>query len=78
MAILAAGDWGINIKNWIVQQGSAVAIAALVIVIIPMIAKKQWSNLMGTVVFGGIAIFVINSPDMLKDLGKIIYEIVFK
>lgn len=71
-------DWGINIKEWILRQASALAIAIIVIVLVPLIYKRQWSTLIGTIFASGIALYFVNNPETLKNIGKIIYGIVFK
>lgn len=69
-------NWGTNAKRWITEQASAVAIAAIVIILIPLIIKKQWSNLIGTLIVGAIAIYFVNSPETLQDIGKGIYGLI--
>jgi peptidoglycan/LPS O-acetylase OafA/YrhL len=80
MVVFAAGegDWGMNIRDWIVRQASALAIAAVVIVVVPLIYKKAWSALIGTIFASGIGLFVVNSPESLKKIGDILYGIIFK
>jgi len=73
-----AGDWGINIKDWILAQASAVALAAVVVIIIPLIIKKMWAGLIGTLFTSAIALFFINKPQTLQSIGTILYDIVFK
>jgi len=69
-------NWGDNAKKWITSQASALAIAAVVIILIPLILKKQWANLIGTIVVGAIAIYFVNNPDTLSTIGKGIYDII--
>ena len=71
-------DWGIKVTNWILRQASALSIAAIVIIIVPIIFKKQWSVLIGTIFAAGIALFVVNQPEKLKVIGEVIYNIVFE
>jgi uncharacterized membrane protein YgdD (TMEM256/DUF423 family) len=79
MFVFAAdGDWGLNIRDWIIRQASALAIAAIVIVVVPLIYKRQWSALIGTIFASGIALFVVNQPDELETIGKVLYDIIFK
>lgn len=72
------GDWGVNFKNWILKQASALAIAVIVIIIVPLIYKRDWSALIGTIFASGVALFFINQPETLKDIGRILYSIIFK
>jgi hypothetical protein len=78
IAYAADGDWGVNIKNWILRQASALAIAVIVIILVPLIYKRQWSTLIGTIFAAGIGLYFVNNPETLKDIGKILYTIVFK
>jgi len=71
-------DWGTNVKSWILSQASALAIAAVVIILIPLILKRQWSNLIGTLIVGAIAIYFVNNPDTLLDIGRGIYDLITK
>lgn len=72
------GDWGINIRDWILRQASALAIAAVVIVVVPLIYKRQWSALIGTIFASGIALFVVNQPDVLEKIGEVLYDVIFR
>jgi hypothetical protein len=74
----AEGDWGVNVRNWIVRQASALAIAAIVIVIVPLIYKKAWSALIGTIFASGIGLYVVYNPEKLKEIGDTIYAVIFK
>lgn len=74
--VIMKADWGINTKNWIVDQASALALAAIVIVIIPLILKKQWAGLLGTLTAGAVAIYFTTKPDTLVGIGQIIYGII--
>lgn len=71
------GDWGINLKDWILSQASALAIAVIVVIIIPLIYKREWSKLIGTIFASGIALFFINNPETLSTIGTTLYNIVF-
>lgn len=74
----AEGDWGLNIKDWILRQASALAIAAIVIVIVPLIYKKAWSALIGTIFASGVGLYFVNNPEAMKKIGDAIYGVVFK
>jgi len=76
--IIFSGEWGVNFKDWILQQASAVALAAVVVTIIPMIWKKMWAGLIGTLCAAAIGLFFVNKPETLKSIGEIFYQIVFK
>jgi hypothetical protein len=78
MIIFLASDWGVNIRDWILTQASAIALAAVAIIIIPLIIKKMWAGLIGTVFASAFALFFVNKPQTLESIGKIIYSIVFK
>ena len=68
-------NWGTNLKRWITEQAGALAIAAVVLIIIPLIFRRQWSALIGTLLVGAIAIYFVNNPDTLGDIGKGIYDL---
>lgn len=73
----ADGEWGENLKNWIVKQASALALAAVVIIIIPLIIRKAWMALIGTLAASAIALFFVNNPDKLQAIGATLYKIIF-
>lgn len=79
MQVIAFADdnWGVNIKNWILQQASALALAAVVIILIPMIMKKMWAAMIGTLIGAAVALYFINNPDSLITIGATIKEIIF-
>jgi hypothetical protein len=76
--IFFENNWGINVRDWILVQASAVALAAVAIIIIPLIMKKMWMALISTLLASAVGLFFINSPDTLQSIGTIIYQIVFK
>jgi hypothetical protein len=68
-------NWGTNIKKWITEQAGALAIGALVIIMIPLIFRRQWSGLIGTLLVGAIAVYFVNNPDTLVAIGREIYDL---
>lgn len=77
MAFAADDDWGVRIKNWILTQASALALAAVVIILIPMIMKKMWAAMIGTLIGAAVALYFINNPDALVSIGGTIKKIIF-
>lgn len=75
--VYAEGDWGENVKNWVAKQASFLAIAVVLIIMIPLIIKKAWAHLAGTIIVSAIALFFINNPDAITALGNIISKIIF-
>lgn len=73
----ADNDWGVNIKNWILNQASALALCAVVIILIPLIMKKMWAAMIGTLVGASVALYFINNPDTLTTIGGAIKKIIF-
>jgi hypothetical protein len=71
-------NWGTNVKKWITEQASAIAIAVVVIILIPLIFKRQWSNLIGTIIIGAVAIYFVNYPETLEAIGREIYGLLTK
>ena len=74
--ILLDINWGTNIKRWIIYQGSAIAIAAIVLILIPLIFRRQWSNLLGALIMGALALYFVHYPDVLVNIGRSIYGII--
>jgi len=74
--LAANADYGVNAKEWITRQASALAIAAMVVILVPIILKKQWALLISTLFAGAVAMYFVNSPETLSGIGKKIYEIV--
>ncbi|MBO5093470.1 MAG: hypothetical protein J6C33_03815 [Lachnospiraceae bacterium] len=54
------------------------AIAAIVIVILGAAAKKNYVGIVGTIIAGAIILFLISSPDKLKDMGNTIGNLIFQ
>ena len=75
--IFAQGTWGENVKNWVTREVSFLALGVVVIIMIPLIARKAWAALAGTIVASGIALFFINNPEALKAIGTILSKIIF-
>lgn len=73
----AGNSWGTNIKTWVQEQASAIAVVAVLIAIIPMIVKKTWALLVGTIFLSGIALYFVNNPDSIGKIGNEMYKIVF-
>jgi hypothetical protein len=76
--LLFESDWGINLRNWILTQASAVALAAIAVIIIPLILKKMWAGLISTLLASAVGLFFVNRPDYLDKLGTAIYNIIFQ
>lgn len=76
--VVLAGEWGIHLKDWILEQAAAIGLAAVAIIIIPLIMKRMWAGLIGTLLTSAIALFFINRPQTLENIGTILYDIVFK
>lgn len=74
---LLENNWGINIRDWILVQASAIALAAVAVIIIPLILKKMWAALISTLLASAVALFFINRPDYLETIGVAIYKIIF-
>lgn len=77
IAFAAGNDWGNNIKTYVKTQASAIAIVAVLIAIIPMIVKKAWALLIGTIFLSAIALYFVNNPEKLVTIGDEIYKIIF-
>jgi len=73
----AENDWGENIKTWVTKQASALAVAAVVIILVPMFFKKMWALMIGTIFLGAIGIYFVNNPDKFTTIGNAIYKIIF-
>lgn len=73
----ADNDWGKNIKDFVVEQASALAVAALVVILVPMFFKKMWALMIGTIFLGSIGLYFVNNPDKFTVIGNAIYKIVF-
>jgi len=74
--VLMKADWGLNTKNWVVNQATGLALAAVAIAIVPVILKKQWAALMGILLAGSIGIYFTKNPDALIGIGETLYGII--
>jgi VIT1/CCC1 family predicted Fe2+/Mn2+ transporter len=70
-------QWALNLRDWLITEAKALAIAAVVIIIIPFIIKKAWAALAGTLIASGIALYFVSFPDVLGNIGKAIAELIF-
>jgi len=75
--VFAEGEWGENVKNWITREAGYLALGVAVVIMIPLLLKKAWAALAGTLVASGIALFFINNPEALEGIGKILSKIIF-
>lgn len=75
--VFAAGDWGKNTKDWVLEQVWYIALAIVGVVSVKFIAKKMWVQLGGFLVLSAIVLVVISGPEKLKDIGEIIWLKVF-
>lgn len=75
--VFADNDWGDNVKTWLLRQASALAICAAVIIMIPLLLKKMWAGLIGTIAGAAVAIFFVSNPDKLSNIGDAVYRIIF-
>ena len=74
----AITDAGENIGTWIQEQGSYIALAIVVIVLIKFLLKKAWVPAAAFFVVGGILLFVISNPDALQTVGQALYNLLVK
>jgi len=70
-------DFGVNIQNWMSRQVSAIALVVMACILIPVMIKRKWALLITTLFGGAVALFFINSPETLINLGRVVYNIVF-
>jgi hypothetical protein len=75
--VFADGEWGENVKNWITREVGFLALGVVILIMIPMLLKKAWAALAGTLFASGIALFFINKPEALKAIGEILSKIIF-
>jgi VIT1/CCC1 family predicted Fe2+/Mn2+ transporter len=76
-AFAAEGTWGENVKNWLSREVGFLALGVAIVIMIPLLIKKAWAALAGTIVASGIALFFINNPTALTAIGKILSKIIF-
>lgn len=77
LAFAGDNEWGKNLADWIKTQASALALAAIVIIMVPLIVKKMWAAMIGTLVGGAVALYFVNNPDQLTTIGGAIKKIIF-
>jgi hypothetical protein len=73
----AEGTWGENTKNWLTREVGFLALGVVIVIMIPLLIRKAWAALAGTIVASGIALFFINNPTALTSIGKILSKIIF-
>lgn len=73
--VFAAPEYGQNIGNWVTQQAFYIALAAVVIILIPMIMRKAWVPVATTVVLAAIVLFIIKDPARLVAIGDALFGI---
>jgi succinate dehydrogenase hydrophobic anchor subunit len=74
--MILKADYGVNIKNWIVDQATALVMVAIVITMIPIVLKKQWAGLLGLIFVGALAVYFASNPDTLLTIGKTFYDLI--
>lgn len=73
----AENDWGENILAWVKKQAIALSVVAILVIIVPMIAKKMWALLVGTIFIGSLALYFVANPDKFTTIGNAIFKIIF-
>jgi hypothetical protein len=77
VSAFAEGEWGENTKNWITREAGFLALGIAVVIMIPLLIRKAWAALVGSIFASGIALFFINNPTALQGIGKILSHIIF-
>lgn len=72
-----SGTWGQNIEKWLTREVGYLALGIAVVIMIPLLVKKAWAALAGTLLASGIALFFINNPKSLEKIGSLLSKIIF-
>ena len=75
---VAFASYGENIYNGFLKENLLwIAIAAVVIVVLGCAAKRNYTGIIITIIVGAIVIFLIMTPEKLKELATFIGNIAF-
>lgn len=80
MPAFAAGELqtGKNVGEWGLDQVWYLALLIVAVMIIKFLAKKAWVPMAIFIFLGALCLFIISSPDALKNVGQSIYNLIFK
>jgi uncharacterized membrane protein len=78
-AVIGNINFGVNIKNWLVAQLGPTFLVVALIGVIVFAVKRQMAGLLGWIIVcvALLSVFVF-SPDVFKDLGTKLYNLIFK
>ncbi|MBF7149789.1 hypothetical protein [Bacillus toyonensis] len=78
-AVIAGNiNFGVNIKNWLVAQLGPIFLVVALIGVIVFAVKRQMAGLLGWIIVCALLSVFVFSPDIFKDLGTKLYNLVFK
>ena len=69
---------GKNVGEWGLDQVWYIALLIVAVMVIKFLAKKAWVPMAIFIVLGALCLFIISSPDALKNVGQSIYNLFFK
>jgi hypothetical protein len=71
-------NFGVNIKNWLVAQLYPIFLVVALIGVIVFAVKRQMAGLLGWIIVCALLSVFVFSPDIFKDLGTKLYNLIFK
>lgn len=75
---VAFASYGENFYNGFLKENLMwVAIAAIVIVVLNCAAKRNYTGIIVTIIVGAISIFLIVTPEKLKEFGTFLGNLIF-
>ncbi|USL16532.1 MULTISPECIES: hypothetical protein [Bacillus cereus group] len=77
-AVLGNINFGVNAKNWLVAQLGPIFLVVAIIGVIVLLVKRQMAGLIGWLVLCAIVSVFVFTPDVFKDLGTKLYNLLFK
>ncbi|MGG2134621.1 hypothetical protein AB1284_25450 [Bacillus sp. S2(2024)] len=75
---LGSINFGQNIKNWLVGQLGPIFLVVFIIGVIFLAVKRQMAGLISWIFIGALLSVFVFTPDIIKDLGTKLYNLVFK
>lgn len=74
----AAGDWGENAGNWIMDQVWWLALAGVTVVAVKLGMKKMWVQFGAFIALSAIVLVIVKGPEKLESIGNTLWNIIFK
>lgn len=70
--VLASANYGQSTANWFLEQVFWIALVIVILAVLALAAKRNFTAALTTAVVGAIVVFFIKNPTKLEDIGNAI------